>query len=39
MLIVVLVLAVLLVSGFGLVWWKDRNRTHEQAGDDGRLEP
>lgn len=39
MLIVVLVLAVLLVAGFGFVWWKDRDRTQEQAADGERLDP
>ena len=39
MLIVILVIAILILSGFGFVWWKDRNRTQEQAGDAERLDP
>ncbi len=39
MLIIVLVLAVVILLGFGTVWFKDRNRTHEQAEDGGRLDP
>ena len=39
MLVIVLVLAVVLLAGFFTVWKKDRDRTQEQAGDDGRLDP
>ena len=39
MIIVVLVLAVVILIGFGTVWLKDRNRTQEQAEDGGRMDP
>ena len=39
MLFVVLALAVALLLVFGAVWFKDRNRTHEQAEDGERLDP
>jgi hypothetical protein len=39
MLVVILIVAVALLVGFGSVWWKDRNRTHEQAKDGGRMDP
>ena len=39
MFIVVLILAVVILLGFGAVWVKDRNRTHEQAEDGGRMDP
>lgn len=39
MIIIVLILAVAILLGFGAVWWKDRDRTHEQAEDGHRLLP
>lgn len=39
MIVIVIVLAVLMVVGFGGVWLKDRNRTQEQAVDAERLDP
>ena len=39
MLFVVIGLAVVLLLVFGAVWFKDRNRTLEQADDGERLDP
>ena len=38
MIIVILVVAVAIVLFFGTMWLKDRNRTHEQAEDGGRMD-
>lgn len=38
MIIVVLVLAVVILIGFGTVWFKDKDRTQEQSHDGGRMD-
>jgi hypothetical protein len=36
---VVIFLALVILAAFAGVWFKDRRRTHEQAGDGERLDP
>lgn len=38
MAILIGVLALILVGAFLAVWTRDRNRSHEQAGDPGRTD-
>lgn len=38
MFIVVILLALVLVGGFTFLWWKDRDRSEEEAHDPERLD-